>query len=449
MLKQRGNKQRPPETFLVTTGDQALLNTGGADVLINNNSTGAVRMAAGQLGIFASGHFGSRANNTTLAATDTITHAPNIYIAQGTADSADPASAYANATYPLFPRPYERSEDIVGNSFIRITKQDAVTPTTCLWVVGDTGALATGGISANDNTTYGLTIAYRGRNFDELYDISGAAAFTPEFTTPDYTSLGTAEPVDHLIQNLMYNINRNSRIITNIRTQLNGNEPVVGLALDLTGSAGTDPSGLIAGDFLPIMTTQFGVRGITLTADTLATIQNGLPAGAFVLTIDTSTAGTVTGGVADAFAVMALDRPLAFIDKIPQIKNRLDLGLRSGFDYTQVYHVETEQANEGQGQSRQLEIQYQDTHGQRKYNLEHVEDPVVKFPSPIVDGATYTVYNIEHHDMNQIDTTNVATSAHLCKVCVPTGSSTTTAQFEALVNPWLTSANGTTIISLP
>ncbi len=448
MLKQRGNKQRAPETFLVTTGNQALFNTAGADVYINNNTTGAVRLASGQLGVFAAGIFGSRANNTTLSSTDTTTHAPNVYIAQGTADSADPATAYANATYPLFPRPLERSDDIVGNSLIRTTKQAAVTPTTSLWVVGDTGALATGGISANDNTTYGLTVAYRGRNFDELYDITGAAAFTPEYTTPDYTALSTAEPVDDLIHNLMFNVNRNSRIINNIRTQLNGNEPVVGMALDLTGSAGTDPTGLVAGNFLPLMSTQFGVRGITLTADTVATIAN-LPTGAFVLTIDTATAGTTTGGVADAFAIMALDRPLAFEDRIPQIKNRIDLGMRMGFDYVQIYNVEVTPPNEGQGVARVLDLQYRATHGQRKYMLDHVTDPVIEFASPIDLTVTYVTYTIEHQDTNQIDTTNVATTAHKVKLLIPTAGTTTISEFDTLFNAWLTAANGTTIVSLP
>ena len=435
MYTNRNNNKRPVETFLVASGNAALYNTAGGGNLINNLSTGAVRLADGQLGIFSGSTFGTVGLNVATDATPTITEAPVIYIAQGTADSANPSQAHAARVYPLFARPFERSQDIDSKGRIVATYQAYAAPTNTVWVVGDTGALATGGIVVLDETEYALTISYRGRMMDEFYNPYATASYLPNFVTPNYTTLGTAEPLDHLVQNLVWNINRNSRILG---YKDGGTQPVIALALDLTGTVGTDVSAASAGDFLPIVTTNLGVKGITLDADMLATLNAALPSGATVVNVNLSTAGTADA--AQAFAVVALDRNLAFEDRVPQVKIDIDLGLRSGFDFATTHHEKTSQAFEGEGVGRTLALTYEATHGQRKYTLRHTEDPVINFPNPVSTTGKYNVINILNYSVSNAGTFSLVEAPQRTMVLVPTADTTTQTQFSNAISSWLASA---------
>lgn len=460
MYSRQGNK-RPVETVLVaTTGTDLYNDTGaGAGNNITDSSTGAIVLADGQLGVFSASDFGSVANNVALDTTPTYGEAPVIYIAQGTEWSSNPG-ARPGATYPLWNVPYWRSGDINGNNWILATYKQYEAPTPSTWVIGLEAGNAQE-IVAYDNTEYQIRIAYRGRRQDELYNAEGTAQFNPHYVTPNYTSLGTAEPRDHLIQNLTWNINRNSKTININRTRFKGNEPVVALAIDSTGAAGTAIGGgapLTAGTFLPVVNTDFGVRGITVTQEQVDALQNAaIAAGGFVnvaaitwsvLTIDLSTAGTATGGVADLFMLLALDADLAYEDRIPQVKTRLDVGLTTGFDFNTVYHNEEVQASEGSGEGRVWDRYYKSTHGQRKYNLDHTLDPVVEFASPVDTATNYDSFIFEHVDINQIDTSNLSESPHKTVVLIPTGDTTLITEFTDLMNAWLTSARGSVIVDL-
>lgn len=440
------NSKRPVENFLVTSGDQALVAGGTA---LNTAATGAVNVADGQLGVFnvaTSG--GTVAYLETLAAAETVADAPKIQIIQGNANSANPRGA--TALYPLSVRPYEHSGIINGYNRILATKQVAATPTHSTWIIGDA---STGGIVAYDNTEYQMKISYRGRIQDELYSPEATNSFSPAYTTPDYTTLGTAEPVDHLIQHLAYDINRNSRVFvgTSLRT---GNEPIVAIAIDTVGAAGVDASGITAGSSLPLVTTTVGAQAITLTQAQVDSIQNalsdaGLPANSRLLNVNLTTAGTVTGGVADALMILSLDRPLSYEDRIPQVKVRLDIGLIKGFDSETVVHAENEESFEGQGQGRVLDLLYRATQGQRKYNLDHTQDPIPEYASPISTTGSYTVYTIDHVDVAQVDTGNIVQSPQREYICVPAADSTTIAAIDALLGPWIASANSVGIVTLP
>lgn len=440
------NGKRSVENFLVCTGDQSLVAGGTA---LNTPATGAVNVANGQLGVFnvaTSG--GTVAYLETLAAADTVADAPAIKIIQGNANSANPRGA--TALYPLSVRPYEESGIVNGYNKIVATKQVAVAPTHCTWIIGDA---STGGIVALDNTEYQMKISYRGRIYDEFYSPEATNSFSPSYTTPDYTALGTAEPVDHLIQHLAYDINRNSRIFvgSSLRT---GKEPIIAIAVDTVGSTGVVANTTTAGTVLPLVTTSVGTQSITLTAAQAASIQNalssaGLPATSRLLNVNLTTAGTTTGGVADALMIMALDRPLSYEDRIPSVKIRLDIGLIKGFDHETVDHAQHEEAFEGQGQGRVLDLLYRATHGQRKYNLDHTQDPIPEYASPIDTTASYTVYNIQHVNVAQVDLGSIVESPQREYICVPAASSTTIGEIDALLGPWIASANSVGIVTLP
>lgn len=441
-MYRKQNNKRAVETFLVSSGDAAIYNTAGSGNHINNTSTGAARLADGQLGFFSATDYGTVALNVATDATPTVTEAPMIYIAQGTADSANPATAQANATYPLVARPYERSGDISSESRILATKQAYVAPTNSIWVVGDTGALATGGLTAEDNTEYTVSIAYRGYVVDEDFNPTATKVFKPTYTTPNYTSLGTTNPLDHLIQNLLWDVNRNSRILA---LNQEGNEPVVGIALDLTGTAGTAVGSLSPG-YQPLVNTTAGTRGLTLTAADITMLQAALPSGSSIVTVDTTTAGASANG-ANAFALMALDRPLVYNDRIKWRKVRLEVAMTAGFDWQQVYYDETEEAFEGEGLGRHLHLDYIKTHGQRKYFGLHRQVPIINYDSPFSLTETYNRYTIEYANLQQVDTFNYVSSPQRLVVAIPSGDTTTVGQWDTALDSWLTSA-GSNLVTL-
>lgn len=453
MVNRYGNK-RANETFLVAKAGQAFYNTAGAGNFINTLTDDSVVLADGQIGIFAASSRGSVALNTATPVAPTIAHAPSIFIAQGNENSANPSAPQKK--FPLWNEPFWASAPINGNTPVNVTKRPWAVDTHSVWVIGADAGLSARALTALDNTTYQMQIAFRGLRSDIFYNPETSAGINISYATPDYTTLGTAEPLDHLIQNITWNINRNSRAVAFNRTRFAGSINAVAFAIDSTGTTGTDIAGLTAGDQIAVINTNLGVRNITLTAGMVqslidaqaAAVAAGQTGGWSILTIDTATAGTTSGGVADMIMIMGLDHTPAFLDTIPQVKERLDIGLTFGFDYTTVYHEEHSQAFEGHNHYRFLDILYQNTHEQRKYNLRHTEDPVVKFPSPLVDNQNYTVYNINHVDYAQIDTNTQMDSPQRTILCIPGTETTLITAVDTALNAWLASANQSAIKTL-
>lgn len=421
------NNKQALKTFLVSSGNAALYNTAGATNHINNAATGAVRLANGQLGIFSESLFGTVGLNIATDATPTIAEAPSIYVAQGTADSAAPSQS--TSAYPLVSRPYERSGTLSAGK-LYATKQLYEAPTESTWVVGNA---STGAIVPYNNTTYGLTVAYTGRIMTENVNHMGRRYFVPSYTTPNYTALATVNPLDHLVQNMVYQINRQSMAVA---PSNKGAEPVYAIALNLSGTGGTARASIAAG-YLPLVTTSTGTRGVTLTAAQATSLIAALPVGCSVITIDLTTAGTAA--TTDAFAIVALDRKLAYDDRVPQVKIGLQVGKRYGFG-TAVYCTQTSFPFEGQGVGRILDLEYKRTHGQRKYNLNHDVNPIVQYPSPVSTTSTYVRYNIEHTYTHAADLQNIIDSPQSLTVLIPSGDSTTISQWDSAIDSWLTSA---------
>lgn len=436
------NNFKRMSTFLVTTGDAGLPAGGTA---LNNNATGAVNLANGQIGVFDASGDNTNAINTALTAGNTAVDSSIIKLYQGNANSADPASAHINATYPLAARPYEASQKINAYNVVSATKQAAESPTTSAWVVGKPDTV-TGEIVATDSTLFEMEVSFNGNIIDNMYDYRGSTKSRFGFTTPDYTALSTAEPRDHLIQNLLSVVNRNSRLISATSGHRRGNDYIVALALDSTGLNGTDASTLAAGTVLPVINGTNGLISITLNADQASSIQTAIAGAGFaattgILTIDTTTAGTTTGGVADGILLMATDRNLSYIDYKAQVKIKLSVGLPKGFDSSVVYHKEVSFPYEGEGQGRALSLLYSATHGQRKYSGRHEEFPVINYPNPIDESLTYTTYVIEHVDRHQSNIGSNIVSPMREIILVPTGDTTTTAAIEAVLTPWLASVD--------
>jgi len=444
MLTSHSNKAAV-ETFIVAKAGETFL-ADGATTLVSTTSPYPIQLNDGQIGMFSASHDGTLANNIAASATPTIATAPVLKFVQGTANSADP-TAFSNANLPI--RTREESAPIDARSSVYATYQAYEAPTFCTNFLGG----PSGQITALDSTEYALRMAFRGRTMDEYYNPEGALQLGVSRTTPNFTTLATAEPVDYIYQHLIWDLNRNSSAVTIDKTHLRGRYPFVALAIDTTGLTGGTIISTLTPGFIPLVNTTAGVRGAQFTQAQLDSINAGVTAAGYVpgtatlLIVDLTTAGTVTGGVADSIMTLTLDRTPAFSDKIPQVKIQSTLGLTSGFDYLTVTNTVATRAGEGQGISRTLDLQYKATHGQRKYYAYHEMDPVLEYPTDFVTGATYDTFVIRHEEAKHIDTLNVIASPQKTIICVPTADTVAIAAITAGLDSWLVSGGNPAVQS--
>jgi len=459
------SNKRPVESFIIgKQGITTVIATG----TLNDTTTGNVNLADGQLGIVSDSIWGTVAMNAFCDATPTVAEAPVIAVYQGTENSA--AMGTATATYPLWVRPYERTAPIDGRRPITITKQVARTPGHSTWIVGDATGSA-GEINVLDETEYTITTMFRGRRIEEFYSEQSAASLITSFTTPNFTDLGKTETQgrSYLVHNLAYLINQNSTAL-NVSPRRPHKSPVVAFAIDTTGASGTAIGGnaggspstaLASGDSVGVVNTDAGLRSITLTEAMASSIKNAALAlaggviGDLEWTIVTTDLATAYTDTVDLIMLMALDETTAYVDYIPQVKVRLEVGLTRGFDYNTVTNDQYVYADEGQGDGRSLNLLYAATQGQRKYNLRHTEDPVVNFSTtPFSTSITYCVYNIQHSHARSVDTFNTVVQPRREIIAVPTYSSGTTANnvitlLDTAFNAYLASTtHNTAIIAL-
>lgn len=452
------NKQstkRAVETFLVAKGvsGTALYNTGNVGNNITNlagANKGKTVLADGQIGIFAAGD-GTTAINTATAVTPTLPVDGSIYLAAGL--PKDPVTGLGtNVPYPLWPRPFERSGDIQGKYNIVATYAAYAAPMFSTWIVGST--LATGGVNIIDEKEYSLQVAEFGYHNDIMYSSETTNVISASYVTPNYTALGTTNPTDHLLQNLAYEFNRNSKhlgIYNNNVFHGNANIVVIGIGKN-TATAGiaANSGALIPGYVLDVVNNVNLGGKLVMTAESIASIQAAIAKAGFnaaskLIPINLATAGTTANNI-DALLFLSLDRTPVYIDRIPFLKTNIKIGLTRGFNYPTVLSLQGSTAFEGTGTSKLLQDQYRKTHGQRLYNLNHTEFPVIEFPSPIVDGEKYNTYIIHHEDTNQIDLTNISASPLKTIVCVPTSMTTMNTQLTTAINSYLTSCGAPTLI---
>lgn len=447
------SNKRPVESFIVAGADTAMPTSG----TLMNSSTGAVNLAEGRLGLISASPYGTLAMNTFVDATPTVTEAPVIAFVQGTADSANPAAA---STYPLWTRAYEMSSPIDGRGNVTVTKQVFRSPEHSVWnigaPVGDADA-----VNVLDNTEYEVAIGLRGYRVEDSYSCQEASYIRAKVTTPDFTDLGytDAQATDWILTKLAWEINRNSQAFS-VNSRFPNKGPILALLIDTTGATGGVEIGgvspIAAGDVISVVTTSSGLKNVTLT-EAMATSIKDAAVAAFgdvianvtwtILTVDLADAGSASSGLGDVLMLVGLDEPTAFVDWIPQTKVRLEVTIPSGFDYTTVRYSHDNFPDEGQGTSRQLDLLYKATQGQRKYNLRHTQWPVVEFPSPIVSGEEYDVYAIRHAKHTQVDTFNLVDSQFVDYICIPTSYGTLA--IDTIFNNWLaTTPSGSAIITL-
>lgn len=453
------NRKRATESFIVAIAGQSTMPTSGQ---YYNSATGNVNLSNGQIGPVSASHWGTTAMNNFIDNSPTLAEAPVIAFYQGTSASA--SAATATATYPLSVRTFEKTNPIDGrNKNVLVTKQAFRGARHNVWTVGAISSATTGVVNVLDSTEYRMTVAFSSRRTDEHLSTGNQVASLPlTVTTPSFTDLGTSDVLarDYIMTHFGYQINYNSSAFLS-SNRFQGSDPIIAFAVGIANSgpggaaAGTAIASIAAGDTLAVVTIDGVDRSIVVTQEILDSLNDAAALNSFthIFKIDKANAGTATGGTATGLMIMGWDETLAYVDRIPQRKVRLRVALRAGFDYLTVNNTEDVNPDEGQGYSRQLELLYQETQGQRKYAQRHVEDPVINYPSPIVDGQTYVVYNIVHGRTEQISVAGVSHSPYREIICIPRYSTGTTtnpliATFDTWVNTWLGATGNPSIVSV-
>ncbi len=426
------------EKFIVSDGNSAVV--AGGTALIHP-TTGVYNLTDGQIGIFSTGK-GTLGKDVALAAGNTISDAPEIYIAQGTPDSANP-KAISGSFLPI--RAIEKTMGVTRGSINKYTGKSYAAPTNHVTVIGRKDGTA-GEINVTSELRFLMTLKFDGAMVDYLNG-RNQPAFYPEFTTPDFANLGIVLEVrkrDYIINNLAYQANLESKVTVGNPA---GGEFLV-LAISETGTGtGTAISGMSAGSYqigneLDGTNINYVFNAAEITALKTAYTTNGGPLDttAELVVYDLATAGDGTTQ-ADVLLVLALDRPLANIDRVPYVKSSIEVGLTEGFVSTVVKKV-TSFAFEGSGVARNLELWYYSTDGLRKGATEQYPAAnVYEYASPFSSADLYDVYVIDHYLLDDMSSHAISKFGFQSIICIPSADTTTTAGFEAIINPWMESAN--------
>lgn len=283
-MNRTADNKRPIEQILVVKAGATTVQSGGE--AFTTAATGDVNLTDGEIRVFSSNGFGTVANNTAIAPSDTVTAAPEVFVALG--------NTALTEKHPLTTRPYEKSANINGNSKIIYNYRAAQRPTYDTWTVG-AAVGATGAINLEDETEYVLRIAFFGRDMDEAYAAHHKPpSYTANYVSKDYTTLGhtDAEATDDIIQQLAYNINLNASVLKFNKPSTASRKPMVAFAVDSTGANGVSIKSLKPGTFIPVLNSSIGLRGITATWDIIKSFENStLTSSATVVPIDLTLAG--------------------------------------------------------------------------------------------------------------------------------------------------------------
>jgi len=442
-----GNNKRAVENILVLSGNQDLINNVGAggvlpgggtrvgatgDIPLSSTvSTGHINLANGQLGIFAAGGASVRGNNIALLNTDTYLTAPAITIAVGTKNAQNPG----RGNYPLVDnRPYESSGVLYGHNPVIMTGKGASYHAHSTWAIGQVTA-----ITPFDNAEFAIHVGFRGYVMDVENSQHAVQATTYRFETPDYPAIGLVDDLDHFVQNFVEQINKNSRVFRTYLNNYGGNDPIVAYAIGLIANGAQDITavGFDNGGVVNVQVRNNIQQTKTLSAEEVASLRLAIPALYGIVNVNTATAGTAIN--AEWMLLQAVDRDLAYDDRVPQVKIRLDVGLLRGFDST-VSTTELVNAYEGEGVARIWEIIYTNSAGQRKYSqFQRQSWPFIEIPSGLDLDIYYNAVIIEHRSNKQISSAEMSVSPKKTIILFPACSDTTRVALLDYLNRWVKS----------
>jgi len=412
------------EVILVAKAGVAVANAANATENLFDPASLVANILDGQLGIVCDTHTSStRAYNEFIDTADDAVKVDTIRVVQGTPASADISTI---APLPYADKAAVKSYKIQAKNGIMYTAKVAKSSSSDAWVIG--GSL--GAITPVSETDYKLHLQFISARNDKYFSVQGNENLSINFTTPDYTTLATTSPLDHLVQNLVYNANLNSYAMRyNMPFVRRGNKNFVAFALKLAGGSGTKIGNIVAGVSFPAITSNGSTVSYIPNGDFVETIKNviangstsGVTANTTIELVDLSTAGAATK--TDAILLVALDHTLAAArDEIVPVKVRLNVGLEYGFQSG----VSAAKANlskpfEGEGKARTWQLYFDN--GARlniftQQSRMHTEY-FLQAPSYIDATKDYTAYIIDSKEEYQVAYSHDSEYFHRTIILVP------------------------------
>lgn len=425
------------EKILVAASGTVIEPTGQALYDANGNSN----LANGQVGFY------NAATNTSFVGAGATM--PKFFIAQGRDTSNDP---------PQLPyKPIEKSEVIDITNGVVFAGEICVIPTNHAWALTS--------INLNDEATYETRISFSGRRSD-VYNGRNTPTIYGSFTAPNYTDeiaagtyASTAAARDHLVQNIVADLQAQGSHSTHAPS-------VIAIALD-TADAGAatdtvaDLAAATVGDKFTIGWTSGELAlpiQLTMTEALIQTFADGVTNGDWAGTegvvpvVVTTTAATASGldiagaGTinADQIVLIAPDVRLAAHDKVKQVKERITVGLVSGYNTSTVGKAEVGVPQEEKGGGRNWQLFYEATDGLRKFEstIPGLDGQRIDYPSDIDQTARYASFMFFHNSRGMASNGLQSESHYVTIVLVPCCDGVLKDAIELICNTFVTNFPG-------
>lgn len=420
------------------------------------NTTTSLGIADGQLGLL-SVDFDStvRPNGIFLQAGDTINDVRKVKLLQGTPKSAQTQLVSG----------WEESDlAYMQSGIIRAGKIRSVTTKTCeLGTYSST--YFTAFAAPLDLADYKMYVNIESVRNDRQYGDNDEIAFA-NFVTPEYSdpAIATAipEPLDHLLQNMLYELNLYSKIASFSNGAVTyGNKNMVAFGLNSGGGAGVAIGGITAGTIIPVVNSNGLVLNYVATLEFVNTVNTWIARGvlptATIEVIDLTTAGT--NPTIDSFIVMGLDEDVSVaFDDVKFVRTRVNVSLGDSFNFlplpTKVIGAE---AKENTGTGRDWTIENDNRARLTIHNMQNQPfgDYFVQGVTYIDPSKSYTSTIIDYYDEEETITDVPQSPKQVillleCQVVDPAATATagltyatvdtaTVASLNAILGAWLTS----------
>lgn len=445
------------EIFLVAS-DQAMAKSGNISA-----SGNAVNLSDKQLGLIAAtnkqahlsaGDFLGATNDPAGSGTNDASEVPAVQLVQGTPASSD--------TSNLVGWHYEDQAFVKGP----IMRQNRIKSFTLKKAnIGRYHAVLGSGFGTPvSEKDYKLFIEFRSVRNHRDYG-ANVEQLPVVFKTPDYSALSLTNNLDHLLQNVAYNANLNSKAVNT--PEFRGNKAMVVFGINTGGGSGTVIGDIAVGDNVDFVTIGGTTYSINVTKQMLRTLTEAAAntaidpttlTGSTIEVIDPTTAGAAAN--VDMLLVVGLthDRSKAY-DGIYAENVRVDVEF--GGEFQKMPSLTTTLASgmqEDQGRGDQLKIEYDNrAFNQGTLQLTGHQDELLLPPVYFNTDANtyYTQAIIDLYDSEETLTVEPISQKRV-RILIPatddsstatvadditssTDASTLLSDLEALVKPWLSS----------
>ena len=456
MSNRRSNKQHL-EYIFVPSGDQAL-----ASGTLSTTGT-SQNIADGQLGLKVATHNANLAGvnyGDFVAAAQTATDVDAVQLIMGTPYSADTTKVRGWD----IKKAHQAGPILSKNKLRTVSARICKTPTY-------SATYFTGLNAPTDLDLYSMYVEFRSVRKDKTH---GRAIETlpVTFVTPDYTDLGTTDPLDHLLKNMLHRVNLASSAINTSPSYISkGNKAVLAFGIKATGGAGTAVKNLACGDVVTVMTTTNNGTPLnsTIVVDEtlIQTIADWILSGQMtgnetIQPINILTAGEAAATASiDGFVIMGTDHVIGEgHDDVYSTKVRVDVEIGEGFAIEPLYTKSiVSRAFDGYGSGRQWKIRYDE----RAHGLNYIpqlrgdSDDFFQVPSGIDESKSYNAFIIESFDsanmltreqqvqsrtiiLMECTSTCQTPLAGVDAITVANAQPATVTSLNLILSPWLASA---------